>query len=415
MRGDTLAGEPPSSLSESQDSGTHGHGEVKIGKAEIAIIICVAAIYIYLRFFYAVDTLFGFPMYYFLLPIGFTVGVWLALRMSDLAIKGLGAAAIYFGLSLYVVGVLSSIASNTPELIIGLLMSWRGYTHPDPVVGLTLTETSILTVLTASGFNTLLLSLIILVSSRRRGYIEVPREVILHESELIRSTFVAIMMIFMFGLILHVFPIGGGGGGIGYIPSIAAFCLLLIYISYVIQLLRRKGHDLVLSPAKTGPPEPQENERLKSIPGISMKMAIVFIIVAFLGIFIAGEVITSTVELTIEHLELEVPVVALIVGACGSIPEHGIALVAARRGQISVALGNVIGGLAQIVLMVLGVVGIVVPIPLDAFVLFQLIVTGWVLFYIKSAILDDEHLDFLEGFIILIFQILAFSLLLGLL
>ncbi|MFX1485534.1 MAG: sodium:calcium antiporter [Promethearchaeota archaeon] len=410
-----MANEPPSSLSESQNSRMHEHGEVKIGKGEIAIIMCVAAIYVYLRFFYAADTLFGFPMDYLLLPIGFTIGVWLALRMSDLAIKGLAATAIYFGLSLYVVGVLSSIASNTPELVVGLLMSWRGYTHPDPVLGLTLTETSILTVLTASGFNTLLLSLIILLGSRKSGYVKVPRELILSESELIRSTFIAIMMIFTFGLILHVFPIGGGEGGIGYIPPLVAFCLLLIYLFYVVQLLRRKEHDLMVSPARTESPKPSENERRERTAGISMKMAVVFMIVSFLGIFAAGEVITSTVELTIEHFELEVPVVALIVGACGSIPEHGIALVAARRGQLNVALGNIIGGLAQIVLMVLGVVGIVVPIPLDAFVLFQLIVTGWVLYYVKRAILDDERLDFMEGFIILIFQIIAFSLLLGLL
>ncbi|MFX0088399.1 MAG: sodium:calcium antiporter [Candidatus Hodarchaeota archaeon] len=414
MRGDNLADEPPSTLSESQHSEIHGHGEGKIGRVEIAIIICVAAIYVYLRFFYGVGTIFGFPLYYFLLPFGFAVGVWLALRMSELAVRGLGAAAIYFGLSLYAVGVLSSIASNTPELVIGLLMSWRGYTHPDPVVGLTLTETSILTVLTASGFNTLLLSLIIILGSTKKGRVRVPREVILHESELIRSTFIAIMMIFMFGLILHVFPVGGGAGGIGYIPRIAALCLLLIYVSYVIQLLRRRSVNMTISPAKTEPSKPPENNLREHNPAISKRLALVFIIVAFLGIFIAGEIITSTVELAIEHLELAIPVVALIVGACGSIPEHGIALVAARKGQINVALGNIIGGLAQIVLMVLGVVGIVVPIPLDAFVLFQLIVTGWVLYYVKRAILDDECLDAFEGFIILVFQILAFSLLLGL-
>ncbi|MFX0096883.1 MAG: sodium:calcium antiporter [Candidatus Hodarchaeota archaeon] len=409
-----MADEPPSSLSESQDSEMHGLGEGKIGKVEIAIIVFVAAIYAYLRFFYGIDTILGVPLYYIFLPLGFSVGIWLALRMSELAIRGLGAVAIYFGLSMYVVGVLSSIASNTPELAVGLLMSWRGYTHPDPVLGLILTETSILTVLTASGFNTLLLSLIIIIASSRKGRVRVPREVILHESELIRSTFVAIMMLFMFGLILFVFPIAGGGGGIGYIPPIAAFCLLLIYVSYVIQLTRKEGNHQTISPAKIEPSKPPENERREHTPAISKRLALVFIIVAFLGIFVAGEVITSTVELTIEHFDLSIPVVALIVGACGSIPEHGIALVAAKKGQINVALGNVIGGLAQIVLMVLGVVGIVVPIPLDAFVLFQLIVTGWVLYYVNRAIQDDECLDVFEGFIILIFQILAFSLLLGL-
>ena len=147
MRGDNLADEPQSSLSESKNSQVHGHGKVKVGPVEIGIVIILVAAYAYLRFFYGIDTIFGFPLYYVFLPLGFAVGVWLALRMSDLAIRGLGAAAIYFGLSMYVVGVLSSIASNTPELVVALLMSWRGHTHPNPALGLVLTETSILTVL----------------------------------------------------------------------------------------------------------------------------------------------------------------------------------------------------------------------------------------------------------------------------
>ena len=53
---------------------------------------------------------------------GFVVGTWLAFRPSGWAVSGLNSGAKYVGLSEYVAGVLSSIASNLPEAVIAIIL-----------------------------------------------------------------------------------------------------------------------------------------------------------------------------------------------------------------------------------------------------------------------------------------------------
>jgi cation:H+ antiporter len=138
----------------------------------------------------------------------------------------------------------------------------------------------------------------------------------------------------------------------------------------------------------------------------------------FIGIFFAGEILTSSVEMLLHSYSTQIgffgnhiAIAALILGAAGALPEHGIALMAAAKGKMGLAVGNLIGGVLQIVLLVMGGIGMLVPIPLDRYVLFQIVVIAGSLWFLKRAIADDHKLDFFEGAMIILLQAYVFVLL----
>ena len=102
---------------------------------------------------------------------------------------------------------------------------------------------------------------------------------------------------------------------------------------------------------------------------------------------------------------------ALILGAAGSIPEHGIALVSVAHNEIEVALGNAIGGILQSVLLIFGILGVVVSITLSRFIVLQLASIAAVMWFTARSMHDDKKFDTFEGVMILLLQILVFVIL----
>lgn len=185
-------------------------------------------------------------------------------------------------------------------------------------------------------------------------------------------------------------------------PPLGAFVLLLSYVIYAGALMGG---------------ERAEDSRI-AVPRHSRRTALLLTLAGFVGIFFAGEVLTSSVEILLEeqHAVISqvgdpVTIAAFILGAAGALPEHGIALMAAARGKVGLAVGNLVGGILQIVLLVMGGIGVFVPIPLDRYVLFQIVVIAGSLWFLKRAITDDHKLDLFEGAMIVLLQAYVFILL----
>ena len=149
-----------------------------------------------------------------------------------------------------------------------------------------------------------------------------------------------------------------------------------------------------------------------------MKSASILCVIGFAGIFFAGELLTSSVDILLTTYDAQISsvanpitIAALILGAAGAIPEHGIAIVAAMKGKVGIAVGNLMGGVLQILLLVMGGIGIFVPIPMNRYVLFQIVVIAGSLWFLKRAITDDHKLDMFEGLMIILLQAYVFALL----
>ncbi len=400
--------------------------EFEIGKKEAIIIVLAAISLIYFRFFSINSTI--------VIILSFIVGVWLAFRPSEWAVKGLGSASRYLGFSAYITGVLSSLASNTPEAVIGGLTAYRGFVTGN----VELLDISVISILAAAGFNILLLGLVVMIITRKnKGRpVEVPKEVIQNESELMRWTIVALVAIFALGIsrillestdllkiigdtmitscltgVIDVNP--AVAFSLYYhlynlehlsLPRIAGLVMFVSYIVYTIFMFKRQNSN---------------KEKTKPIHEglISRKGTVILVILGFVGIFFAGEILTTGVETAMETLNLAsygepVLIISLLLGFAGAVPEHGIALVAAFRGETELSLGNLLGGVLQTILLIIGGIAILVPIPINLFTLFQIAIAAAVIWFLKRAIMDDERIDVFEGLMIALIQVFVFILML---
>jgi cation:H+ antiporter len=328
--------------------------------------------------------------------------IWLTFRASHFAIDGLESLGAIAGLSAYFIGVLSSLASNTPEAVVSALTAWRGYITASPE----LVEIAVLSVIMAAGFNILLLGIVVILSTRKTGIVEVPREVVEDDADLIRWTIVVMVLLLAFGVLYYVNKlIHGVTPGLTYLPAVLGFLMVFSYLLYAVYAVKKPS-----SKDKPGP-----------TPRHSRRNSALLAIFGFVGIFIAGYLLAEAVELTFDFVPWSglgiietqrIVIMALIIGAAGALPEHGIAVIAANKGKADIAIGNTLGGTTQVLLLIVGGVAMFLPLPLDAAVLLQFATAAGSLWFLKRALTDDQKVDIFEGAMILLMQTFVFILVL---
>jgi cation:H+ antiporter len=371
----------------------HKAFHISRGEKTIAVVLFI---------FYVLSVVF-YPHPLVLIITTLAFALWLTFRASHLAVDGLESLGAFVGLSAYFIGVLSSLASNTPEAVISALTAWRGIILSNPE----LIEIAVLSVVMAAGFNILLLGCVVVISARKTGVIDVPREVVEDDADLIRWTIVAIVLISAFGIFHYINQlIHGVTVSIAYLPQLAALMMVISYILYAIYAVKKKP----------------TTKRVKPTPKHNKRNSVLLAALGFVGIFIAGHLLTNAVELTFEFVPWtglgivetqRIVVMALIIGAAGALPEHGIAIIAATKGKANIALGNTLGGTTQVLLLIVGGVSIFLPLPLDAAVLLQFVTAAGSLWFLKRAMTDDHKVDIFEGAMILLMQVFVFIIVLS--
>jgi len=377
-------------IEQSTDNHNQYHGvreSLGAGKKEFAFFFGLILFYFYLRFAGIEPTI--------VIILGLVGGAWLAFRPSEWAMEGMESAAGHLGYTVYVAGLLSSLASNLPEAVISGMAAFDGWTTGNQ----DLLDIAVLSILIAAGFNMLLLGITIVIATKGKEDLDVPPEAIKKDSVLIRWTFVALLSMFALGVLDMVSP------DAPLDPRFPAAASFVLFLSYVIYAGALTTGDVV-------------DNADKAKASHSRRTAVILAVIGFIGIFFAGEIITHSVEMLLSDyhdviglLGNQITIAALILGAAGALPEHGIAVIAAVKGKIELAVGNLIGGVLQLVLLVMGGIGMFVPIPLDRYVLFQIMVIAGSLWFLKRAITDDHKLDFFEGAMIILLQAYVFVLL----
>ena len=346
------------------------------------------------------------PIY--LIVFGFIVGTWLAFRPSEWAVEGLDSGAKYVGLSDYVAGILSSLASNLPEAVIAILLLVQGR-HLIAVI----------TVLSAAGFNTIILGLAILIATlKKKGSVDVPEDLEKKEAPIIRWAIVAMSITVVFGFIEY-FQVDDISEAILAKPI--AGLLAASYIIYLVYVIAVKENNKQISSRIEEEPNPEkeaeETSKEKEVrldshkhELLSIPMTIILLVAGFVGIYFGGETLTWSVTQLLDPARgtsIGEIGVALILGAAGAVPEHGIAVISAAKDDIEVGIGNAMGGILQSALLIFGILGVIVTIQLHQFVLLQLAAIAGALWFVKRCIQDGKF-DTFEGFMIILLQALVF-------
>ncbi len=308
----------------------------------------------------------------YLSVISIVIGLLIIMLTSEPMVEGLKEFGAYKGVSDHVTGVISSLASNLPEAVMTLFM----------VLSPHLREVAILAVMLASVFNGLLLGILIVMLTYRGGHIELSKRVLEYDVEIMRVAISFCMIFFGTGILLNTF-----GDGVVVLPREIAAFLLIAYSGYMFFVARED-----VEHAETRPTD--------------RKWAI-SVVAGLIGILISAELMSASSEFAVHMLDVHVVIAATLIGFAGSVPEHGIAIMGARAGHVELGVSNLLSGITQSIMLIFPILAIIVPVPLDGFVLYQFLAIAVTLWIVKKSIVDDGKLTLDEGLSILLIHILG--------
>lgn len=138
----------------------------------------------------------------------------------------------------------------------------------------------------------------------------------------------------------------------GHLSRVEAMLLLLLLVAYMFLLIRSALKNRV------------EAEETKVL---SWAKSIVFIVLGMAAIIGGGQLVVNSAKTIALALGMSETLVGLTVVAIGtSLPELVTSVVAARKGDSGIAMGNVIGSNLFNILFILGMAGVIKPLTADA-------------------------------------------------
>jgi Ca2+/Na+ antiporter len=310
--------------------------------------------------------------------LSMVVGFAIVVLVGEPMVEGLKEFSVQTGLSGHVTGIISSLASNLPEGVMTAFM----------VLSPQLREVAILTVMLASAFNGLLLGVLVVMLTYGGGAIKMPKEGMVQDIEIMRIAIALCMIVFGAGVIMNLFSSNRSA----ILPIEVPIFLLLAYFSYLYFISR-------------GVNERAEGETHGA--EAHGRGWVAPVLMGLVGIVIAAELISGSSEYLVHMFDLHVVIAATLIGFAGSVPEHGIALIGARQGQVEMGVSNLLSGITQSIMLIFPLLALIVPVHLDGYVLYQFLAIAVTLWIVKKSIIDDNRLTLDEGISILIIHTLG--------
>ena len=204
---------------------------------------------------------------------------------------------------------------------------------------------------------------------------------------------------FPFSVICAVLLMGLGILGGMSVGRLDGAIFLVLFAGFIIFLVRE-----ALKAAKAGKEVHSEADEIKMV---SMPLAVVYIIGGAIAIAVGGDLTVDTASRIAETLGMSQTLIGLTIVSIGtSLPELVTSVVAARKNEIGMALGNAIGSNVFNILMVVGIASAISPIEMitnnivDTIVLIVFSLIVWVMAWTKSK------LDKKEGFLMVLMYLI---------
>ena len=256
----------------------------------------------------------------------FVVGLGLLVLGADWLVRGASRVASAAGVSSLVIGLtVVAFGTSAPELAVSVQSSWQGQT--DMAVG-NVVGSNIFNVLFILGASAMITPLLVAQDLVRRD--------------------VPILCVLSIAVVLLALD-----GSLGRIDGIVLFAGLVLYTVWIIRSSRRETQ------AVKEEYEAEFGEAKRPMP---LWLAIGFV-VAGLGMLVLGStwLVNGAVAFARWVGVSEVVVSLTVVAAGTSLPEVATSLLAAKRGERDIAVGNVVGSNIFNIMGVLGLSAAVAP------------------------------------------------------
>ena len=269
----------------------------------------------------------------------------------------LGFAFLIKGADIFVDGA-SAIAKilKVPALIIGLTIVALGTSLPELAVSIVAavnnsTDLSVSNVVGSNIFNIL----VVLGLTSILVPIAIEKKVLKFELPFVLGVSTLLLIL---GFI--------GNSEINWVFGLIFLVLLAFYIFFLIK--RTKKEEPVEQEDNKTSSELEENKT-------SPFKAIIFLVLGAGLIMFGGECVNKTSVVIAEYFGMEEQLIGLTIVAIGtSLPELITSLVAAKKGENDIALGNVIGSNTLNILFILGAASLITPLPISPSMTFDMVV-----------------------------------------
>lgn len=282
----------------------------------------------------------------------------------------------------------SSVAKrlHVPSIIIGLTIVAMGTSLPETAVSVSasLAGNNELAVSNVVGSNIFNLMVVIGVCAIL-ATVNVARETIRRDIPL---SLICAGLLMLFGII----GLGDKTGmTLGHLDGVLFIVLFACYIIYMVRT--------AMKASKEGKKVEIEGGSDEEIKLVSVPMSILFIIGGAIAIAVGGDVTVDAASRIASDLGMSQTLIGLtIVSICTSLPELVTSIVAARKNEVDMALGNAIGSNIFNILMVLGIASAISPISIiteniiDLCVLIVFTICAWIFAGTKKKIGRAEGL-----------------------
>lgn len=257
--------------------------------------------------------------------------------LSDIVIIIIGIYIVLKGADLLTEGAVSlAQRMDMPKMLIGLTVVAVGTSMPEFFVSVTsalqgTTDLAVANVVGSNIFNVLLIA----------GMSAAVSPMVISRSTVRRDIPVAILASFL----LLGFGIYGG------IPRWAGILFLAFLVVYTLLAIR------------TATPDENSETVMKSY---TLTGAFGRVVIGLAGLVVGSDCFVSSATDVAAMLGVSEAVIGLTIVAGGtSLPELATSVVAARKGQSAIAMGNVIGSCVYNILLIIGVTGVIAPMTIN--------------------------------------------------
>ncbi len=266
----------------------------------------------------------------------FFVGFYLLIKGADLLVDGASSLAKRFGISPLVVGLtIVSFGTSAPELIVSVMSSLNG--SGDISIG-NVVGSNIANILLILGCSAALFPLAVKKSTVWK---EIPLA-------LLASILLGVIANDVFFDNPAILMLNGEPFfGLTRTDGIVFLSLFLIFIFYTFGISKAESADMV------------DSEIISYTP----QKSILFILVGLIGLFVGGNWVVGGASNIARAIGFSEAFIGLTLVAIGtSLPELFTSIIAAKKGDIDIAVGNVVGSNIFNIFLVLGLSALITPI-----------------------------------------------------
>ena len=294
--------------------------------------------------------------------IAFLAGIVLVILGADWLTKGASALARRFNISELVIGLtIVALGTSLPELVISVSSAIKGSS------GIALGN-----VIGSNIFNgMLILGVTALITPVKFNGRMLTREIPF-------NLLASVVLLLLSGSML----VGGAPGEhITRYSGLLLLCFLAVFIRYTFSI-------------------PSSEEADEAGEYMTIGKVILFIVCGLAALIFGGHIVVDGATDVARVLGLSEAVIGItIVSAGSSLPELAVSVSAARKGNVGIALGNVLGSNILNIFFILGCSATITPITLDSFsfVDYYVLLASSVLIYVVSRFGGKNVITRMEG------------------